>query len=70
MKREKQSKRTFTTCEAAKLLGLRPFRLREMQRKGTGPEFTGEGNRIRYEPEPLKRWIIETGCVSLTRRFM
>ena len=70
MTSEKKAKRIFTTCEAARLLELRPFRLRAMQQDGTGPEFTGSGKCIRYAPETLKKWIIETGCVSLTRRFI
>jgi hypothetical protein len=38
-----------------------------MQRSGAGPEFSGEGNRLRYEPDALKKWVIDTFCVSPAR---
>jgi hypothetical protein len=65
----KQTMRAIATTEAARILGLRPFRLRAMQRSGTGPTSIGEGDRIRYEPDAIKQWITETGCVSRSRGF-
>jgi hypothetical protein len=64
MKANKQSRQLVSTCEAARRLGLRPFRLREMQRNGEGPEFKGKGRGIRYSREALKTWVRETLCVS------
>jgi hypothetical protein len=66
---QQQSKRLFATSEAARRLGLRPFRLREMQRKNQGPVFCGEGDRIRYEADALKEWVLETLCVNPSRFY-
>lgn len=59
----------ISTTNAARILGLRPFRLRNMQRSRIGPAFNGEGNRIRYEPDAITQYIAETGCVSPSRCF-
>ena len=64
---QNQSERSCTTREAARLLGLWTFRLQEMQRLGEGPEFTGKGARVGYSAHAVKKWVLETHCVSLAR---
>jgi hypothetical protein len=56
----KHSTRSFSPSEAAQRIGVRLFRLRELQKIGDGPESCGSGNSIRYHIDALKQWTLNT----------
>lgn len=48
---------TLHPDEAADRLGLRPYTLRQMRRRGDGPPYLRIGNRVRYRMVDLADWL-------------
>jgi len=59
-----QTHQSYSPSEAARRLRIRPFRLREMLKRGEGPEYSVEGTRVRYRRDALKQWAMDALCIN------
>jgi hypothetical protein len=47
----------LNTEQAARFVGLRPRTLIQRRHEGGGPPYLKLGNRVRYMPSDLRRWL-------------
>lgn len=51
----------LTAAEAARLLGMRPVKMRDLIRSGVIPTSFTDGSRYKVNPIGLERWLEERG---------
>lgn len=50
------------TPDAAKLLAVSPYTLRQWRNRGTGPAFIRQGRKIQYDTRDLTDWFNQCRC--------